>query len=83
MLDKLKELCADVKHAAIEKDMGEEEEPGAAGGDDDAVWQHVHPVEPATRRVQWVCYCEMITALPMPRIHSWKWIRMWKIVAPY
>ncbi|KAL1273552.1 hypothetical protein QQF64_026366 [Cirrhinus molitorella] len=38
VLDKLKELCADMEHAAIEEeDMGEEEEPGAAGGDDDAV----------------------------------------------
>lgn len=37
VLDKLKELCADMEHAAIEEeDMGEEEEPGAAGGDDDA-----------------------------------------------
>ncbi|XP_073672068.1 E3 SUMO-protein ligase ZBED1-like [Paramisgurnus dabryanus] len=34
VLDKLKELCADVEHA-IEEDMGDEEEPGAAGGDDD------------------------------------------------
>ncbi|KAL0187842.1 hypothetical protein M9458_014941, partial [Cirrhinus mrigala] len=37
VLDKLKELCADMEHAAIEEeDMGEEEEPGAAGGDDEA-----------------------------------------------
>ena len=37
VLGKLKELCVDVEHAAIEQeDMCEEDEPGAAGGDDDA-----------------------------------------------
>ncbi|KAL2102069.1 hypothetical protein ACEWY4_003830 [Coilia grayii] len=37
VLGKIKELCADVEHAAIEKNVGEEQEPGAAGDDDDTV----------------------------------------------